>query len=327
LIASESLLGLREQLAPAERDRLEQALATIWRATMGSEPGALDTDLAACLKWFDPVARGERLRRELPTIPQLADHVTDPGPPFTFQVNRGVVLVTPEGRCALELLRELPRGVSSHLIGDGDLLPYDRRLARLYRDWSRHRIQSVVKLLAGENKPLQVPAAGVLVALMVNRSTSEARALKRFASGLERDAIDRAFFAAVKRFAETLSPKQGPTTDQHLISGWMLYEVARRLGTHVLVVEGAGPTTEGRIWIVENAEGTAIDRLVRDLTRGRRARVTAEAMGAAFDALVSSFREHSRALASFGLAHERPANTQRLRKAILDGFARNTEDE
>jgi len=327
LTPSDTIVGLQGTLAPADRDHLEQTLLAIWRATMGGDPGPLESDLAACRKWFDPVAQGQRLRRELPGIRALAEHVSDPGDPFTFKVGRGVVLVTPEGRCALELLRGLPRGVPAHFISEADLLPYDRLLAHLYRDWSRHRIASVVSLLAGENKPLQIPAAGVLVALMVNRSTREDRALKRFASGAARDAIDDAFFAAVQSFVKAITPGQKQRMDPRLISGWMLHEVARRLGNQILVVEAAGPNTEGRVWIVEDGEALAIERLVRDLTRGRRVRVTAETMAAAFDALVSSFRAHSVALASFGLTHERPANTQRLRREILDGFDRGDEDE
>jgi hypothetical protein len=162
---------------------------------------------------------------------------------------------------------------------------------------------------------------------MVNRNTSEDRALKRFASGVAREAVDAAFFPAVQSFIGAITPRQRKTMDPRLISGWMLHEVARRLGSQVLVVENAGAEMDGRIWIADGGEALAIERLVRDLGRGKRVRVTAETMAVAFDALVRSFRAHSVAMASFGLAHERPANTQRLRAAILDGFSRSEEDE
>jgi hypothetical protein len=224
------------------------------------------------------------------------------------------------------LLSKLPPERSGYIIEDVDLLPYDRKLCHLYKEWSRHRIQSVVKLLGGEEKPLQLAAAGVVLALLVNRSTSVERALKRFPAGNAQDVVDESFFKAVNAFARALSPQQRPTRDPRLISGWMLYEARRRLGDDVLIVEGARPDIEGRIWIDEANQDAAIDVVARDLSRGHRARVTSTALGAAFDSMVAAFRSETPRLAGFGLAHERPVNTSRLRDALLERFTRNLED-
>ena len=92
------------------------------------------------------------------------------------------------------------------------------------------QLRSVVDLLAGETKPLQIAAAGVVIALLVNRNTSEDRAIVRFASGRERDLIDQAFFAPVEGSRGFwLLRTQQPRGDPKLISGWMLYEARRRL--------------------------------------------------------------------------------------------------
>ncbi len=293
---------------------------------MGSEVADLEGDLALCRRWFDPVAQGQRLRRELSGIRPMSNDILDPGPPFTFRVAAKQSIVTPEGRCALDLLIQLDHDRDAHLINEVQLLPYDRVLGHLYKGWSRHRIESVVGLLSGEQKPLQVAAAGVVIALLVNRSTSSARALRRFPAGAARDVIDEAFFEAVKAFAQVLSPRQRATRDPRLISGWMLYEARRRLGDDVLIVEGARPDTEGLIWIVESKQDQAIEIVTRDLSRGHRARVTSESLAKGFDDLVGAFRAQTPRLAGFGVAHERPTNTLKVRDAVISKFKQYAED-
>ena len=215
---------------PCRRNTLENMIAATWAATVGRPPGELTSDLAACRRWFDPVAQGQRLRRELSALPPLPLDIGDPGPPFVLRIGPDKRLVTPEGRCALDLLQALRQGPRL-AITDGQLFAYDRLLAELYRDWTRHRLQSVVDLLTGSTKPLQVPAAGVVIALLVNRCTSERRALTRFASGSARDVVDGAFFTPVQAFAEVLAPRRrGNRSNPRLVSGWMLYEARRRLG-------------------------------------------------------------------------------------------------
>ena len=300
MIPRASLLGLTGYLTTEQVEALVVSLSTIWQQTMDCGVGELEDDLILCRRWFDPVAQGQRLRRELAALRQVDDSVTDPGPPFTFYIGATRSIVTPEGRCVLELLRHLERDRKGHVINDPLLLPYDRLLGNLYREWSRHRIQSVVGLLAGGEKPLQVAAAGVVIALLINRSTSQNRALRRFPLGAARDVVDQAFFEAVRAFVRTLSPKQRPTRDPRLISGWMLYEARRRLGGDVLIVEGAHPNTDGRIWIEENKQDQAIEVVARDLGRGHRARVTAELLSKALDDLVVAFRSQTSRLAGFG---------------------------
>lgn len=319
-----SLLGLPTYLESDNASAIRLALGEIWKATIGVPPGNLEEDLDKCKRWFDPVAQGHRLRKEITELPDLSSDLPDPGPPFTISLGSGKRLVTPEGRCVLELLLRLETE-GPYIIDDAELAPYERRLGLLYRTWSRHRLQSVVDLLMGQDKPLQIPATGVVLALLVNRSTAEARALTRFSSGSPKDIVDRAFFGSVEAFTRILTPgRKAKSNYPHLISGWMLYEARRRLG-EALVVLDAKNGKDGKVWISPDTEDAVVDTLARDLARGHRSKVTSELLGSAYDALVDSLRRELPALAAFGLVHERPRDTQQLREKLLVSLRRPVE--
>jgi hypothetical protein len=311
-----SLLDLEGSISRSEADALRISLSTAWMTTMGQLPGALAEDLDLAKRWFDPVAQGQRLRRELAELAPMPETLDDPGEPWTLVVGTGRWLVTPEGRCAIDLLSKFPDDRDYWTIGEATVVDYDRTLAALYRSWSRHRLESVVALLAGTTKPLQIPAAGVVIALLVNGCVGEDRALVRFASESPRNVVDRAFFAAVNAFADELAPSRRGRRDSRLSSGWMLYEARRRLG-EALVLEDFHGTTDGRVWVREDRVDHIIDVVTRDLARGHRARATPAQFGAAFDALVDALRGELPNLAGFGLVHERPSATKRLRDQLM----------
>jgi len=313
-----SLLGIQGYLDERRVSELLEALRQTWSTTVGRPPRDLEEDLKELRRWFDPVAQGQRLRRELAELAPLPQDLLDPGPPLTLTVGPGKRLLTPEGRCALELLDRLPSDLPGYVIGDTELLPYERRLGLLYRDWSRHRLKSVIDLLAGTTNPLQIPAAGVVIALLVNRCTNEDRALTRFASGAERDAVDRAFFAPVQAFGDILAPSRRRNRgNPRLVSGWMLYEARRRLGEALVVVDARGGQN-GRVWIRGAMVDDVIEVIARDLVRGHRARATRDRFLEAYDALVQALRGQLPNLAGFRLSHERPLDTARLRERLAD---------
>lgn len=303
------------------------ALTSIWTETMGAEPADLEEDLASARRWFDPVAQGQRLRRELLALDStFVDG--EPGPPWTLEVGHETLLVTPEGRCLIDYLlnsnADRTEGGAAKVVD-----AYDRLLGSLYREWSRHRIESVVGLLAGRGKPLQIPAAGVVIALLVNRCTDERRAVTRFAGGPNRDLVDIAFFAPVQRFADVLSPSgRRDRTNQRLVSGWMLHEARRRLGDGMEVQDARGGH-DGKAWIRADAVSDVIRRVARDLSRGHRAHATPGLFAEAFDALVEELRAQLPSLAAFGLIHERPRDTARLRAELLEQLAEHqfSDDE
>lgn len=317
-----TMLGLEGPIEQARVDSLVDALRTTWFATIGRLPGCLEDDLEAARRWFDPVAQGQRLRRELGELDPLPAEVLDPGEPLTFRVDDDRRLVTPEGRCALDLLESLPRSPSGHMIRETQISRYERQLGLLYREWSRHRLQSVVGLLSGHDKPLQIPAAGVVIALLVNRCTSEERALIRFA-GAPREVVDRAFFSPVQAFADILAPSARRSRgNPRLVSGWMLYEARRRLGDGLVVID-ARAGRDGKVWIRPDAIDNVIDVVARDLARGHRARATPDRFSEAFDALVAELRRQLPSLAGWGLVHERPIETKRLRERVIDRLDRH----
>lgn len=317
MTAEDNVLGISGFITREQADELISVLSEAWTAIFTQVPGDLSDDLALARRWFDPVAQGQRLRREIDSLDPLPVHLIDPQPPLTLSLGHGRWLVTPEGRCALDLLQRLPAQDSGYLISDDQVAPYERRLATLYRQWSRHRLNSVIDLLKGNTKPLQIPAAGIVVALLVNRSTAEERALVRYTSDPERRVIDQAFFGSVQAFANVLAPKRRRASmSAQLISGWMLYEVRRRVGSDMVLLDARGGQS-GAVWIRAEGIENVVDIVSRDLVRGHRARVTVEQFKEAFDGLVNQLRRDSSALAGYGLAHERPRETRRVR----EGFA------
>ena len=308
------VLGIAGFVSRERATELVSVLNEAWTAVFAQSPGDLDDDLALARRWFDPVAQGQRLRREIAALDALPEGVVAPEPPMTINVGPGQWLVTPEGRCVLDLLEHLPRDEAGHVVTADQLAPYERRLAILYRDWSRHRLNSVVDLLKGATKPLQIPAAGIVVALLVNRSTAEERSLVRHTSDPARSVIDRAFFEPVQAFADALAPKRRRgDLSARLISGWMLYEVRRRVGDNMVLLDTRAGR-DGAVWIRPAGIEDVIDTVSRDLVRGHRSRATAERFCGAFDSLVDHLRRESAALAGYGLAHERPRETRRLRQ-------------
>ena len=325
MTADDSLLEISGRITTEQADQLIRNLSEAWEAAFEKPIGDLDDDLKAARRWFDPVAQGQRLRREISNLNPMPEHLTGLKPPLTLSVGQGRWLVTPEGRCVIDLLKNLPKDRPVHYVTAAHVAVYERRLARLYRDWSRHRLSSVVALLEGTNKPLQIPAAGIVVALLVNRSTSEDRALVRFTSDPERSAVDKAFFAPVQVFADVLLPKRRRSEiSAQLISGWMLYEARRRIGDVIVLSEGRDGR-DGSVWIRAESEFLVVDSVARDLVRGYRTRVAPDLFVEAFDCLVLELRRESKALAGFGVAHERPRDTQRLRGLFADRLSHHIE--
>lgn len=313
-----NVIGLEGYMSLSDADELAAVLTLLWRNNYGQEPRDLDTDLDLCYRWFNPVAQGQRLRRQIEQLDGVEPGMRIPDPPLVVVVGSGRYLVTPEGRCVLDLLDTTVGDEKSPIRVSEEIGRYERRLAVLYRNWARHRLDSVIALLAGEERPLQIPAAGVVIALLVNRSTSRERAMARFTEDPPRRVVDDAFFACVSAFADVIAPdrRQGSLSSR-LISGWMLYEVRRRLGGS-LVLEPASEGPDEAVWIAAQQMPQVCDIVCRDLTRGHRVQVEPAIFGKAFDALVVELRRNSSALAGYGLAHERPHETTQLGRLMKD---------
>lgn len=322
--STDPVFGLDDAITRSEAKRLHSQLQGQWQYLYG-DVGDLESDLHRLRRLFDPVAQGGRLRRELGLI-EGSGISEGPGPPLSVRVDDRRWLVTPEGRCALALLGDALASQPADLIfiGDEDRRPFEQALLLAYRRWSRHRLESVVRLLGGGERPLQVPAAGLIVALLVNRSTAPERAVTRFRTGPERELVDRAFFAPIDAWTTVLAPdRQRGSENWRLISGWILHEAGRRLGDD-LVIEQESRADDGRVFIREAARDRVVAVVARDLARSTR-KIATEDVREAFAQLVAAFRLALPRLAAYGLVHERPLETEALGLRLVDEFRTRSE--
>lgn len=307
--------GLPARLPRRVAEQMAEALSRLWQAAHGRLPGALRPDLAAQQNYFDPVAQGRRLREafldlEPVEIPRelLADSLL-------LAIDGRRSLITPEGRIALALLQQaLERPGPEIELDGGAARRYERELLALYREWGRHRQRQVIDLMGGGKNPLQLPAIGAALTLLVNRSDSPERAIKRFPKG-ERPAqhVDQAFFACAEAFANALgsaerAAKRKTGKKEGLISGWTLGEVRRRL-PDALVLEKTA------VYVATGQQEALMDLLVAELRRRKGSSLGG--FEEAFDALLAAFHAQSEVLAGYGLLFERPSNTEQLREELI----------
>jgi hypothetical protein len=308
--------GFGDQLPRYAAEQLLETLSELWRACHHRAPGAIRPDLDLHRRFFDPVAQGNRLRKALLSI----DTYTPPGPIHQSQalaVDAERLLITPEGRVAIELLDRAIESTGEQVTIDVQLAAVrERDLLALYRDWGRHRLRSVIDLLGGGEKPLQIPAIGAVLTLLVNRCDSPERAITRFPPGTARDVIDDVFRTCANAFSEQLAPStRRATNKERLISGWTLGEIARRMPDALHSSDARG------VYVIGERRTELIRLIISELAR--REGVDKRRLEEAFDALVREFTKRSQALAGYGLLFARPAETERLRASLVDAWEQN----
>jgi hypothetical protein len=310
--------GLADRLPRNAAEQLHETLTELWRVCHRRAPGAIRPDLDLHRRFFDPVAQGNRLRKALLSI----DPYTPPGPiqpSLALAVDAERLLITPEGRVAIELLDRAIEGAGEQVTVDVQLAAVrEHDLLALYRDWGRHRLRSVIDLLGGGEKPLQIPAIGAVLTLLVNRSDSPERAIARFSPGTARDVIDDVFRTCANAFSEQLAPStRRATNKERLISGWTLGEIARRMPDALQSSDAHG------VYVVGDRRPELIGLIVSELAR--REGVDKRRLEEAFDSLVREFAKRSQALAGYELLFARPAETERLRASLLDAWEQNLQ--
>ena len=304
-------LGIPSSLPRDDAESLVDALEELWTAAMGPLRN-LSRDLASLKRFFDPVASGERIRRELQTLPEVPPSARSLRPPLGLPVQDGKLLITPEGRVALALLRDVlvteadPVTVDASAIADGHI-----QLLELYRTWCRHRLNQTRDLLTGQAEPLRIPSIGFLLVLLANQSIGPERALPDKQELDKIRIVEDAIFASAAAFARTLDVSQrGLRPDREsLYRGWWAGEARRRL-TGALELKGG-------VHIREGGDDEVLSLVARELARRD---VDRAAVAAAFDVLVAELRKREPELAQFGLAFERPPDTRRLRERLLSAF-------
>jgi hypothetical protein len=307
--APPDLFGLPTQLTRERALALVAALEDAWKAqAKDAFPLDLQSDLRALTNFFDPLAREATLRRRLDDVEPAT---IDLPPVLALDAGDGRMLVTPEGRVALELLRTmLEKPGATVVVESADVAAATALVADFYRSLTRKRLDKVRQLAAGEAAPMLPVAAAFVLLLLVNRSTTRERALDQIPGDPERRAvIDDAFAPALRAFATTLSgsfkERDRTLRGLSLYQGYALTEARRRLGSRLR-------QEESRLWIAEKDEQDVLAFLARDLSR----RADSDRILVAFDALVDNYRMTLPRVANLQLAHERPSHTDDLRRQL-----------
>lgn len=259
--------------------------------------------------WFDPTAKGERLRNELARLEPVETRYVESGI-LLLPVGGERALLTPEGYLAVWMWSRALRSPHGSMVAPDpeDAATAQWTLIDLYRAWTRRRLSDVVGLLTSETSTLRPAAAGLLLTLLINRNTSPERALRRPREPHQLERVADAVAHPALTYASELGGKKTARSALDLYRGWALGELRRRLGS------GFHSEFDEGIWLDEEAEAQALQRLVDDVRR-RDARGR-ERVAPAISAALEAYDQHRPQLAALNLAFERPANTNRIRAAL-----------
>jgi hypothetical protein len=342
--------GIPRTLGRYDAVRLLAALDALWEV---QTPAKLRSDDQEALSlWFDPLARGQRLRAALDALPAAADIVLREDretlsryedTAFLLNTGEGRLLVTPEGRALMYMLKRVliddlandgaPGGESSRPPSNGAEngettvaagpqsglvnLPWeaideaDAALLRRYREWALQRLTSVVNLRTGQGAPMLPQAVGLVLLLLLNGNVGSARALPRPERDADRRAVDAAVAAVTSAFVDALVPRTSrrtPTAGAYsLYGGYALTEARRRFGADLAT---------NPVYIAVDAVDRVLDRLGLELAR--RDDLDVERIAGAIDLFGTAYREHRSMLAAYGLAKGRPGAAADLRRALVD---------
>lgn len=306
-----SIVGLPPKLDRAVAVDLTSQLRQLWSLQTGSPVGELDEDLGKLKRWFDPIATGERLRRELSNAPEAAPSASEP---LFYMLPNNRALITPEGRAALTVIESACTAADpgdSVIYLDGQTLAdVEAALVSTYRLWLRQRLDSVSGLLDHETSTLRPAAAGLLVTLLLNRNTAPERALPRPRERTKRTALEDALRVPAIAWSSEFTGKPASLEAFDLYRGWAIGELARRLGDTLHL----GFHDRG-LFIDPSHVDDAIDRLVADLKR-RPDRLKAR-VPFAWSSLLNAYREVRPQLVSLGVAYDRASFTRHLGDRIL----------
>jgi|GEM_PF-1751189 len=312
--AQNGLFGLPLSLPRSQALELAVSLNVLWVRQMPTAPGTLEGDLDQLSLYFDPLARGLRLRPLLDALPDLGVFLSPLlRPPLTVGAANDV-LITAEGRIAMAVIESCLANnpgsveISEHEVRAAEHIAYER-----HRRWSIQKIERVLELRAGNAPSLVLPSIALLLLLLVNGSTSPETSLqKELAEGTDQSRINAAIARIINSFCDHLEP--GARGDRHfaLYGGYALSEARRRLSGAL------GPETD-KAYVRPEGERRVIQSIASELRRPLRSPSTAAVLEA-FDLLVMTYRDELPALAALNLAHERRTETRRLRTQLEEAL-------
>ncbi|WP_143204236.1 hypothetical protein [Streptomyces sp. TSRI0107] len=321
------VFGVPTVLTGGECAQVVSDLTLLWRLTYGSAPAKLEADLALCKQFFDPLARGHSLRDRLGKLPEtpsdLLRRISQYGEPLAVQAGDKVLLVGLEARLILDLLEKHPVDDDHLVLVPSDVASAEHTAMEIYRTWSTARLHQVVALRRGQGREvMQAIAVGVVIALLVNRSDTEERAVVRWHhSTADGQQVDSAIFAGAEAFAAEVSRNRSSRAvgEQRLKGGYALSEARRRLADQLVVTPDDKNGGE-RLYIPAEHRQAVIAFLGRDL--GRRPRLTPSILSSAFDLLVGAYRRAAGELAHRGMVFERSTDTRSLKDELLREFSK-----
>jgi hypothetical protein len=281
----------------------------------------------ATTAWFDPLARGARLRGDLAKLPVASDAFISnslqidladlPGEPFILDAGGGRLLVTPEGQELIALVEPLlvESGRGGVHLSWWATDEADQRLLAAYRSLSRQRLESVLRLRGGEAAPLLPAAIGQILLLLLNGNIGRSRALRRPDASEDRAVVDEAVAAITGAFVDSLqlssaASNKGPSSAAYsLYGGYALTEARRRLGDDLAT---------DPIFVADGAKARVILRMASELAR--RPELNDERLGRAVDALAGAYGIHRPVLSSYGLAQGHPGAGAELNHDMVEQF-------
>lgn len=302
-----------------------EALTALWVIQFGTSMQTAELDLEALRAWFDPLARGERLRAQLSglgdaVLPASIDE------PYAVDAGDGRRLVTPEGRLLVDLLRSAvaspTAGLDVLIINSGQATRSERILVETYRSWAQRRLRDVIALEQGKSTPLLPQGIGQVLLLLLNGSVGAKCALRTLPDPAANSRVEDACAQVVEAFTNHISPPRPgqPRSRRHysIYGGYALSEAKRRLGP--LLQDVSNPDGTKMIFIREGGQNKAISRLSTELSRRRTRQLTRNAVESAVDAAIGVYQVVRPVLASYNLAFGREVQSWAVRDRLLQGL-------
>ncbi len=321
--AGEHIFGIPLTLTDAEASELRVVLSQVWEFAYGEAPAEKEHDIARCRDFFDPAARGFKLRERLTALPEVPAQTRDAAlriaGPLVTDAGDGRLIVGMEARILLDLLEDgYRRQTGGHwVLPETVARAAENQALQTYRSWTMRKLTEAIALQAGQGREaLQATSVGLILALLINRADSPERAVMRPDEGAGHP-VDEALHSAALAFADgittgrTAAGKPRSPDERRLHGGYMLTEARRRLAGKMSGYPEA-------VYIQPGTAGEVIRFLAGELAR--RKNLTDSQLSDAFTRLVDAFRANARSLAMHNAIFESPAATRELREELLAAF-------
>jgi hypothetical protein len=275
----------------------------------GQEPGSLVKDLYRVSKWFDPSLSGGAIRsrvRDLPRVTIRWRIFAKFDPPLVVSA-KGGVLVTPEGRLALDVLKpgDTPHSLALEL-------STDRRLLELYRELVQRRALDVIADLEGHGKKMYVLSAGAVLLLVRHGALTRDTGLRLYADDGD---LARRLVEPLARFAAVVYGEP-PQAYKTTFDGYPYTRARERLGH---AIERDPPKGKpARFWVAHRDE--ALDTVAREMVSRRG--LSSERAVRAVDALLDGYDELADELGGRRLPRSRSVPREGFRRDMRRRFAR-----